>query len=61
MIDADGNKTQYIYDALGQQIVSIDPLGNRTTTTYDADGQRVHDDGRATAASRCSTTIPTTG
>ena len=38
--DADGNETHYVYDALGRQVVSIDPLGNATTTTYDAAGRR---------------------
>ena len=38
VIDPDGNLTNYLYDALNRQTVTIDPLQKRTTVLYDAVG-----------------------
>ena len=40
-IDADGNVTQYEFDANGRNIATIDALGNRTAFIYDAAGRQI--------------------
>jgi RHS repeat-associated protein len=39
LTDADGNSTNYNYDALGRLFSETDPLGNSTTYSYDPNGR----------------------
>lgn len=45
MTAADYQLTQYVYNNLGQQIATIDPLGQTESYTYDANGNMLTGDG----------------
>ena len=41
MIDARGNRTEYVFDAAGRLLTTLHPNGTESSVSYDALGQKV--------------------